>query len=70
MADNELLIGVGGLVLAGLTYFAGIDHTKRQFSAGDKDHRINKVVDHYLKKLLNHCRQVVCTGLFRRALEI
>lgn len=50
---NELLIGIGGLVLAVLTYFAGVWRTKARHKKEDKGERINRVLDDYRKLVTN-----------------
>ena len=49
--NNEIVIGLGGIVLAGLTYFAGIQRANRLHAKKDKTERINAVVDSYIKEL-------------------
>lgn len=46
--NNELLIGVGGLVLSVLTYFAGVWRTERRHRAEDKETRIRRVFERYM----------------------
>ena len=46
---NEILIGLGGLVLSVLTYFAGVIRTKKQFAKDDRGNRIDRVVEHYVR---------------------
>lgn len=43
----EIVIGVLGLVLSVVTYWAGVRHEKRRQSQDDSEVRINKVVDEY-----------------------
>lgn len=45
---NEILIGVGGLILSVLTYFAGVARTKKQLAAKDRDERIRRVLNTYM----------------------
>lgn len=45
---NEILIALGGLVLSGLTYFAGVYRTKKQFEENDRSLRIDRVVAEYM----------------------
>ena len=54
--NNELLIGIGGLILSVLTYFAGVQRTERRHSAEDHRHaaeereaRIRRVFDQYMQ---------------------
>lgn len=49
--NNELLIGIGGLVLSVLTYFAGVYRTEVRHRKEDKVERISRVLDSYLKLL-------------------
>ena len=46
--NNELLIGLGGLVLSILTYFAGIWRTERRHAVEDRESRIQRVFDRYM----------------------
>jgi hypothetical protein len=46
---SELLIGLGGLVLAALTYFAGVWRTERRHRADDRAARIRRVFDQYMQ---------------------
>jgi hypothetical protein len=46
--NNEILIGIGGLLLSALTYFAGVIRTKRQLSDRGREERINRVLDAYM----------------------
>lgn len=46
--SNELLIGVCGLLLSVLTYFAGIWRTERRHSKEDREARIHGVFDGYM----------------------
>jgi hypothetical protein len=46
--SNELLIGIGGLVLSVLTYFAGVSRTKRQLATQDRETRISAVLNAYM----------------------
>ena len=48
MERNELLIGLGGIFLSGLTYFAGVWRTKRQQASEDSNTRITRVLDKYI----------------------
>lgn len=48
MATNEFLIGLGGLILSILTYFAGVLRTERRHALDDRDRRITRVLDSYL----------------------
>jgi hypothetical protein len=47
MKDDLLIIG--GLLLSVLTYFAGVLRTKHFHEKDDKENRINRVVDKYVK---------------------
>ena len=48
--SNELLIGLGGLVVSGLTYFAGVLRAKHRYDTSARDRRIQHVVDLYVEK--------------------
>lgn len=48
MDGNELLIGLGGLLLLVLTYFAGVLRTERRYAHNDSETRIIRVLDEYL----------------------
>ncbi|MCX6992647.1 MAG: hypothetical protein NT011_05810 [Kiritimatiellaeota bacterium] len=43
----EIIIGIAGVVLAVLTYFAGVQRTKQQYEQDDVESRINRLVDAY-----------------------
>ena len=45
---SEILIGIGGLILSVLTYFAGVARTKKQLTTKDRDERIRRVLDTYM----------------------
>jgi hypothetical protein len=49
VTTNELLIGVGGLVLSVLTYFGGVWRTERRHRADDRAARIRRVFDKYME---------------------
>ena len=46
---SELLIGLGGLILSVLTYFAGVWRTERRHSREDRDSRVRRVFDRYME---------------------
>lgn len=48
MDGNELLIGLGGLLLSTLTYFAGVLRTERRHARNDSEARITRVLDAYM----------------------
>jgi hypothetical protein len=48
MDRDELLIGLGGLVLSVLTYFAGVLRAERRHARHDSEVRITKVLDAYV----------------------
>lgn len=48
MDGNELLIGLGSLLLMVLIYFAGVSRTKHQHARNDSEARITKVLDVYM----------------------
>ena len=47
--SNELLIGIGGLILSVLTFFAGVWRTERRHAAQDRQTRIRRVFDKYME---------------------
>jgi len=47
--SNEILIGIGGLILSVLTYFAGVSRTKKQLSVQDREERVCRVLDKYME---------------------
>lgn len=52
---NEILIGLGGLILCGLTYFAGVRRTEKRLKHEDRDNRITSVLNKYLEfRRTNH----------------
>lgn len=53
--SNELLIGVGGLVLSVLTYFAGVWRTEKRHAKDDREQRVQRVFDRYMEfRRTNH----------------
>jgi hypothetical protein len=46
--SNELLIGLGGLVLGVLSYFAGVHRTEKRLRSDDRALRIRRVFDRYM----------------------
>lgn len=48
MDNTELMIGIGGLILAGLTYFAGIQRKRYLARKESRERRIENVVQKYL----------------------
>ncbi len=46
---NELLIGIGGLILSVLTYFAGVRRTERRHATEDRETRVRRVFDQYIQ---------------------
>lgn len=47
--SNELLIGIGGLVLSVLTYFAGVWRTEARHKKEDSGERVNRILSAYLE---------------------
>jgi hypothetical protein len=47
--SNEILIGIGGLILSVLTYFAGVSRGTRQLAAQAREERIRRVLDTYME---------------------
>jgi hypothetical protein len=45
---TEVIIGIGGLLLAVLTYFAGVWRTERRLSKEDREKRIQRVFQKYM----------------------
>ena len=46
--SSEILIGLGGLVLAALTYFAGVRRTEKRLCKVEQNERIQKVFNRYM----------------------
>jgi hypothetical protein len=46
---NEVLIGIGGLILSVLTYFAGVWRTERRHMTEDRETRIRRVFERYME---------------------
>ena len=46
---NELIIGIGGLLLSVLTYFVGVWRTEKRFAAEDRETRVRRVFEEYMK---------------------
>jgi hypothetical protein len=46
--SNEVLIGIGGLILSVLTFFAGMWLTERRHGTQDREARIRRVFDTYM----------------------
>lgn len=46
---NEIIIGIGGLILAALTYFAGVYRTERRHKIQEKEKRIENVLNRYIE---------------------
>lgn len=44
----QILIGIGGLLLSVLTYFAGVYRTERRHKKDDREARIIRVLDKYM----------------------
>lgn len=47
--SNELLIGLGGLALSVLTYFAGVRRTERRHNMQDRETRIQRTFASYME---------------------
>lgn len=45
----EILIALGGLILAALTYFAGVYRTERKYKKDDREARVASVVQAYME---------------------
>ncbi|HBR18212.1 MAG TPA: hypothetical protein DD725_11535 [Deltaproteobacteria bacterium] len=45
---TEILIGIGGLLLSFLTYFAGVHRTEKRLSKDERNARIQNVLDKYM----------------------
>jgi hypothetical protein len=45
---SEILIGIGGLILSVLTYFAGVYRTAKRLSKDDRNARIQRVFEKYI----------------------
>ena len=46
---NEIIIGIGGLILAALTYFAGVYRTDQRYRKQEKEKRIENVLNRYME---------------------
>jgi len=46
---NEILIGIGGLVLSIFTYLAGVWQTERRHRKEDREVRVRRVFDKYME---------------------
>ena len=46
---NEVLIGIGGLILSVLTYFAGVWRTEKRHVTQDREARIRRVFERYME---------------------
>ena len=46
---NEIIIGIGGLLLAVLTYFAGVYRTELRYKKQAKEKRIENVINRYME---------------------
>ena len=46
---NEIIIGIGGLILSALTYFAGVYRTDRRYIKQEKEKRIENVLNRYME---------------------
>lgn len=47
--NTEILIGLGGLILSVLTYFAGVHRTERRLLKKERDNRIRTVFNRYME---------------------
>ncbi len=47
--SNEVLIGIGGLILSVLTYFAGVWRAESRHATQDKEARIRRVFERYME---------------------
>ncbi len=45
---SQIIIGVGGLLLSVLTYFAGVRRTEKRYTSIDKSKRMDAVFDRYM----------------------
>ena len=52
--SNEIIIGIGGLVLATLTYFAGVYRTEKRLEKDKAEERIAEVVKDYMHLRSTH----------------
>ncbi len=52
---NEIIIGLGGLILSVLMFFAGVIRTKKRYDKEDKANRVEAVFDRYMEfRKTNH----------------
>lgn len=49
MEYELIIVGIGGLILAVLTYFAGVYRTEKQYKSQEKGKRIEDVVNRYME---------------------
>jgi len=47
---NEIIIGIGGIILAALTYFAGVYRTEQRYKNQQKEKRINDFINNFFSK--------------------
>ena len=47
--SNEIIIGLGGLILSSLTYFAGVYRTEKRLNKEEKRQRIEAVFNRYME---------------------
>ena len=66
--SNEILIGIGGLVLIVLAYFAGVWRTERRHATEDRGARIKHVFDVYMG-LRRISRTAGCNGLLQSGIS-
>ena len=52
--NNEIIIGIGGLLLAVLTYFAGVYRTESRYKKQAKEKRIENVINRYMEFRKTH----------------
>lgn len=48
---EEILIGLGAIILSGLTYFAGVKRTEKKYLQTERQSRIQSVLEKYLQFL-------------------
>lgn len=66
--SNEILIGIGGLVLTVLAYFAGVWRAEKRHAAEDRGARIKHVFDTYMG-LRRISRTAGCDGLLKSGIS-
>ena len=57
---NEIIIGIGGLLLSVLTYFAGVVRTERRYKTQAEEKRIDHFIDNFNRnRKAGHSKRVI-----------